>query len=162
MLPRPEPLDRSFSGKRWPRRRRALSSKPWKRVARQSRSGTAIFPISDAHYVEMAKIRSESQRARLAEVMWELSGLTTILSRPSIMRMELDRSLSDLVGPADGLLAPLPLFGFGSAWAFGRVGWRLRSDEEDLTDELGRGRTRALSLPHHHGRAADPGGAHRL
>ena len=99
-------------------------------------SGTAIFPISDAHYVEMAKIRSESQRARLADVMWELSGLTTILSRPSIMRMELDRSLSDLVGPADGLLAPLPLLGFGSAWAFGRVGWRLRSDEEDFTDEL--------------------------
>ena len=84
----------------------------------------------------MAKIRSESQRARLAEVMWELSGLTTILSRPSIMRMELDRSLSDLVGPADGLLDPLPLLGFGSAWAFGRVGWRLRSDEQDLTDEL--------------------------
>ncbi len=100
------------------------------------RSGAAVFPISDAHYVEMAKIRSESQRAHLAEVMWELSGLTTILSRPSIMRMELDRSLSDLVGPTDGLLAPLPLLGFGSAWAFGRVGWRLRSDEEDLTDEL--------------------------
>jgi hypothetical protein len=104
------------------------------RTAKQT--GTAIFPISDAHYVEMAKIRSESQRARLAEVMWELSDLTTILGKPSIMRMELDQSLSDLVCPANGSLAPLPLLGFGSAWAFGRVGWRARSGTEDVTDQL--------------------------
>lgn len=59
-------------------------------ACREARSnGTAVFPLSDAHYVEVSKIKSPQQRRDLASVMEELSDFTTLLARLDVMRIEL-------------------------------------------------------------------------
>ncbi len=97
--------------------------------------GRAIFPLADATYVEVSKIQDPRQRQDLAVVMEELSGFTCLLSKPTIMQLELDIALASLLEDATVLQA-LPLLGYGVFWAFGRVGLRIREGDQDVTDRF--------------------------
>jgi hypothetical protein len=104
-------------------------------ACRRARSeGVALFPLADAHYVETSKIKSPQQRQDLAAIMEELSGFVTLLSRPDVMRLELDAALARLLSSNETFLPALPLLGSGVFWAFGRVGLRIREGSEDITD----------------------------
>jgi hypothetical protein len=58
-------------------------------------SGRFSFPLSATHYMEMAPIADPRQRADIATVMEELSGLATIVSRTIIMRLQAYRRAAD-------------------------------------------------------------------
>jgi hypothetical protein len=102
------------------------------RAARNA--GAAVFPLSGALYMEVAKITDPAQRANLATVMEELSGFATLPSRAFVATLELDAVLSSRYGPA----AEAPVFnllGKGFAWAFGLSGsLRIASPDGDRTD----------------------------
>lgn len=106
----------------------------WEACQAARNDGAAIFPISDTHYVELSKIPNPRQRADVASVMEALSGFTTILAKPTIMRLELDVALAGLLGEDRVLLPGLPLLGSGIFWAFGRVGLRFHDGTTDTTD----------------------------
>lgn len=106
----------------------------WEVSLAANADGSVIFPLADCHYVELSKVRSPGQRSHVAGVMEQLSGFTAILSRPTIMRLELDVSLGNLFGEDHGLLPDLPLLGWGMAWAFGRRGLRFGDGTSDTTD----------------------------
>lgn len=100
------------------------------------RAGAALFPLSDAHYIEVSKIANSRQRKELAAVMEDLSGFTTLLSRPDVMRLEVDAALAALLKAPCLPLPALPLLGPGVFWAFGRRGLRIRDGDEDITDRF--------------------------
>ena len=100
------------------------------------RSNLALFPLSDAHYVEVTKIKSPQQRKDLAVVMEELSGFTTLLSKPDVMRLEVDVVVAALLESDQLVYPPFPLLGPGVFWAFGRRGLRIRDGEGDITDRV--------------------------
>jgi len=100
------------------------------------RTGVALFPLADAHYVETSKINDPRQRADLASIMEELSGFVTLLSRPDVMRLELDAALANLLPNKQTFLPALPLLGRGVFWAFGRVGLRIRDGGRDVTEQF--------------------------
>ena len=60
--------------------RKHLDILEWCRHARAR--GSLLFPPADSHYVEMATIKDPSQRQALANLREELSGFSTLLSRP--------------------------------------------------------------------------------
>jgi hypothetical protein len=66
--------------------------------------------------------------------MEELSGFTTMLSGPTIMRLEIDAALSRIAQRELGSDNARPLLGFGIAWIFGRVGLRIRNKESNADD----------------------------
>jgi hypothetical protein len=89
------------------------------KALRQARaSGRACFPLSWGHYLETTKRRDTDQRLRLATIMLELSGGTTIASPDVIFRHEievaLERCFPDRVVPG-----PFELLGRGAAHAAG-------------------------------------------
>lgn len=88
-------------------------------------AGRAVFPLSAAHYMETARIKDPAQRRDLAEVMEELSGFATLMSRPVVMRLEIQAVLDAQLGPTPDAHGPVPLVGHGFGSAFGRDG-RLR------------------------------------
>jgi hypothetical protein len=107
------------------------------RVARAA--GAAVFPLSAAHYMEMAKIKDPAQRRALAAAMEELSGFATLMSRPVVMRLEVQAVLDARLGAAPEPYGQVPLVGHGFGPAFGRDG-RLRvrdRDGGDVTELLG-------------------------
>ena len=55
--------------------------------------------------MEIEGIANPRQRRHIAEVMEELTHFRTLLSRASIMRLEVEAALDDLVGPP-----PRPLY----------------------------------------------------
>lgn len=110
------------------------TSLEWCRAARES--GSALFPLSSTHYVELYKNRNSRQRASVATLMEELSGFVTLLSKSCAARLELDAALSARFGPTASTLIPLPLLGDGIAWAFGRKGLRVLSSGKDMTEEF--------------------------
>jgi hypothetical protein len=83
--------------------------------------GTAIFPLSGTHYMEVSKNTNSNQRADLAAIMEELSGFTSLTSRSLVMRLELDHALTQLVGrPSSAPPREVSLLGWGSSYALGR------------------------------------------
>ena len=103
-------------------------------TCREARAnGGALFPLADAHYIEVSKIKSPEQRQDLAAVMEELSDFWALLDRPDVMRIELDVALASLLGDGLTLMPPLPLLGRGVFWAFGRVGLRIQDSDQDIT-----------------------------
>ena len=51
--------------------------------------GVALFPLAHAHYLEVSKIKNPKQQGDRAAIMEELSGFTTLLSKPDVMCSEL-------------------------------------------------------------------------
>lgn len=102
-------------------------------------AGTAIFPIAGAHYMELAGIGNPNKRRPIADLMEELSGFTTMLSRQAVMRMEVEALFIHRFGPSPEPSAPFPLLNFGAGPAFGKKGaLRVRDREtgRDITDDV--------------------------
>lgn len=66
--------------------------------ALRSAGGTVVIPLSAAHYMEVDGIRDAERRSNLARLMEELSGFVCIMPRSSVMRVELDAALAQLLG----------------------------------------------------------------
>ncbi|MDQ0598916.1 hypothetical protein QF037_003261 [Streptomyces canus] len=99
-------------------------------------SGQYLFPLSLTHYMEMAGIQDPRQRADVANVMEEVSGFTTLLSRTHIMRLEVEAALDRAFDTESPHLADIHLLGHGIGHAMGkRGGLTIRSASGDATDE---------------------------
>lgn len=102
-------------------------------------AGRAVFVLSGAHYMELTKIADPAKRRRIAEVMEELSGFTTLLSRQVVVRLEIDALLDDRLGPAPEPKPSFNLLGYGVGHTFGkRSEFTIRnkhdgSDASDIT-----------------------------
>lgn len=81
-------------------------------------TGVAWFVLSASIYAEMLKIRDPAQRRDLAEVMEELTGFATLISRVAVMECELSTML-DPVAQLPSPLSKVPLVGRGVRHAFG-------------------------------------------
>lgn len=110
-------------------------------------AGAAVFPLSAAHYMEVARIKDPAQRRDVAAVMEELSGFATLPSRPTVMRLEVDAAVASMWERAADPYAPVPLVGHGFGRAFGRDGTlRVRDrDGADVTGLLGERERQALA-----------------
>jgi len=80
-----------------------------------------LFPISSVSYIEVSKIKDPRQRARLAEVMEELSGFRTVASHSLIVTMKLDAAISGRLGVPSRARQDLAYLGSGVGYAFGQV-----------------------------------------
>jgi hypothetical protein len=100
-------------------------------------AGTAMFPLSGTHYMELAGIGSFRHRSDIAGVMEELSDFSTILSRAVLTKCEVEAALTARFGSRPDLYSPLTLLNFGVGPAFGMVGGlRLRNRAgRDVTEE---------------------------
>jgi hypothetical protein len=100
-------------------------------------AGTAMFPLSGTHYMELAGIGSFRHRSDIAGVMEELSDFSTILSRAVLTKCEVEAALTARFGSRPDLYSPLTLLNFGVGPAFGMVGglrFRNRAGR-DVTEE---------------------------
>lgn len=61
-----------------------------------AQDGSAVFPLSQGHYMETWKNGNEKRRRRLAEFMVKLSNLITMASIQSVVRNELEVAFSRL------------------------------------------------------------------
>ena len=86
------------------------------RTARST--GKALFVLSGTIYAETQKIKDPMQRRRLAEVMEELTGFGTLVSRVVAMELEFSAIL-DPVAKLPNPLSSVPLVGRGIRHAFG-------------------------------------------
>jgi hypothetical protein len=100
--------------------------------------GAAVFPISDAIYMEVSKIGSHRQRKDLREVIERVSSYRVITSRVVIAQHEVEALLDDLVGPSSDPINTMDYLDWGVARAFGKVGgFRMIGDDgEDITAEV--------------------------
>ncbi|MCA1708621.1 MAG: hypothetical protein LC808_37205 [Actinobacteria bacterium] len=98
----------------------------------------AIFPLSAAHYMEMAGIRDPAQRRDVAGVMAELSDFQAMVNRTVVARLELDTVLTHYVSPPRTPLSDVELLGIGSGPAFGMVGGLRIVDARgnDITEQI--------------------------
>ncbi|MFF5361136.1 hypothetical protein ACFY4I_17365 [Streptomyces scabiei] len=86
--------------------------------------------------MEMVGIQDPRQRADIADVMEEVSGFTTLLSRTHIMRLEVEAALDRALDTDSPHLADIELLGHGIGHAMGmRGGLSIRSASGDVTDE---------------------------
>lgn len=99
--------------------------------------GAAVFVLSAAIYAEMLKIKDPAQRLDLAQVMAELTGFATLISRVAVMECELSAVL-DQVAKLPSPLSKVPLVGRGQRHAFGLSSGIAIVDESgrDATGEL--------------------------
>jgi hypothetical protein len=107
-------------------------------VLRAVEGGVAVFPISDAIYMEVSKIGQHRQRGDLREVIGLVSQYSVITSRVIIANHEVEALLDELVGPSSRPINELDYLDWGVARAFGMVGgFRIRDSqtEEDVTEE---------------------------
>jgi hypothetical protein len=100
-------------------------------------AGSAIFPLSGTHYMELAGIGSYRHRSDIAAVMEELSDFSTLLSRVVLMKLEIEAALTEWFGTHPAPHTPLKLLNFGVGPAFGMVGGvRIRNRAgRDVTKE---------------------------
>ena len=99
---------------------------------------SAVFPLSDTHYVEMSGITDPRLRRDVAAVMEELSGFRVPLGRGSVMRLEIESALDAAAAPSSDEPILLSLLGCSVGWAFGMPGG-LRvpdADGNDITEEV--------------------------
>lgn len=105
--------------------------------ARRARTAdTALFPLSQTHYLEMSGIADPKQRRAVAAVMGELSDIHVLLGRTTIMRLEMEAALDRMQGrpTPEGTV---PLLGRTGLWAYGREGGlRMSVGGVDLTDQI--------------------------
>lgn len=100
-------------------------------------TGTAMFPLSGTHYMELAGIGSFRQRSDIASIMEELSDFSTILSRAVLIKCEVEAALTVRFGSRPDPHSPLTLLNFGVGPAFGMVGGlRIKNRAgRDVTEE---------------------------
>lgn len=82
-------------------------------------TGAATFVLGGGHYSELLKIESRRQRHDVGVVMEELSRFKTLLSRASVMKLELSAALDHLLG-VQSQDAERSLVGHGVMHAFGQ------------------------------------------
>lgn len=100
--------------------------------------GVAVFPISDAIYMEVSKIGQHRQRRDLRDVIELVSQYRVITSRVIIANHEVEALLDELVGPSSRPINEMDYLDWGVARAFGMVGgFRIKDSEadEDVTEE---------------------------
>ncbi len=104
-------------------------------AAREQRR--AVFPISDAIYIEVGKIGQHRQRRHLRETIEALSGYVIATARPVIATHEIEAMLDQAVGPSRNPINKMDYLDWGVARAFGKVGgFRVRGpDGTDVTEE---------------------------
>jgi hypothetical protein len=107
-------------------------------VARAMRAdGSIVFPLSAQHYAEMSLIRDPRRRADVAAVMKELSDFSTLLSRVSVMQLEIEAAIDAAIGTTTQHLEPVPLLGRGIGHAFGRRGGlRLKTTDGSSIEDI--------------------------
>ena len=105
---------------------------------RAREEGRALFPIADAIYIEIAKIRQHRQRRDIRLAIEALSGYFVVTSRPTIANHEIEAVLDHVVGPSPDPINTMDYLDWGVARAFGRVGgFRVRHETRgDITDEV--------------------------
>jgi hypothetical protein len=106
-------------------------------LRRARASGKFIFVLSGTHHMEIEGIKSPRQRRDITDVMEELTGFRTLLSRAVLIRLEIEAALDELTAPrSDPIYPPLTLIGNGVFHAFGlRGGLRIRNAQgEDVTE----------------------------
>lgn len=109
-----------------------------KALRRAQASGKFMFVLSGTHHMEMEGIKSPRQRRDITDVMEELTGFQTLLSRAVLIRLEIEAALDELIKPRpEQIYSPLTLIGDGVFHAFGRRGGlRIWSAEgEDVTEK---------------------------
>jgi hypothetical protein len=100
--------------------------------------GAATFALAGAHYFEVLKIESARRRRDVAEVMEDLTQFKTLLSRPTVMKLELSAAL-DFVLHLEPRDPEIDLLGRGVLHAFGQSGSfriRERASGADVTSEF--------------------------
>jgi hypothetical protein len=101
-------------------------------------SNTISVVLAGAHYMELAGISNARQRSDLASLMEALTDFRTLLSRVSVLNLEVDAALEARIGPRPDPYPAVNLVGKGVFHAFGlRGGLRVRNDAgNDVTDEV--------------------------
>jgi len=95
-----------------------------------------MFVLSATIYAEMQKIKDPMQRLRLAEVMEELTGFDTLVSRVVVMELEFS-ALLDPVAKLPNPLSRVNLIGRGVRHAFGlRSGFTIIGPSGDETESF--------------------------
>jgi hypothetical protein len=97
-----------------------------------------LFPIPDAIYTEVSKIRQYRQRRDIREAIETLSRFVVVTSRPVIATHEVEVLLDEVVGPSPLPINTMNYLDWGVARAFGMVGgFRVRDhNHADITDEV--------------------------
>jgi hypothetical protein len=104
------------------------------RVARSA--GTSEFVLSGTHYFELSKIRDPAQRRALADIMEELTGFATLVSRVVVMELELAAML-DRFTESPSPFPAIALIGRGVRHAFGlQSGLKIVGPSGDETDRV--------------------------
>jgi len=85
-------------------------------------SNDAVFPISDAIYMEVGQIVQHRQRRDLREVIELLSGFRVITSRVIIATHEVEAVLDAAIGPNPRPINTMAYLDWGVARAFGMAG----------------------------------------
>ena len=81
-------------------------------------ASSALFVLSSTHYFEVSKIKDPEQRRALADIMEELTGFATLVSRDVVMGLELAAML-DRFAKEPSSLPNVSLIGRGVGHAFG-------------------------------------------
>lgn len=100
--------------------------------------GAAVFPISDAIYMEVSKIGQHRQRQALAEVIERVSRYVVVTSRVVIAVHEIEGLLDRLVGRSPDEINRMDYLDWGVARAFGMVGGfqiLTKDTNEDVTEQ---------------------------
>lgn len=90
-------------------------------ACRAAADAGVVFPLSSVTYSEVSKIKDPQQRARLAEVMEELSGFRTIACHSLIVTMELDAAVSTQLGVPSQAPQDHAYLGSGVGYTLGQV-----------------------------------------
>ena len=100
------------------------------------RASSTLFVLSFTHYFEVHKIKDPEQRRALADVMEELTGFATLVSRSVVMELELATALDGFARRAP----PLPgvaLVGRGVRHCLGlQSGFKIVGPSGDETDRV--------------------------
>lgn len=101
-------------------------------------SGDYVFPLSSAHFMELAPVKNARHRADVAAVMEELSEFLVLTSRGVIQEMELDAALDVFDRPIELPYPAVPLLGRGILRACGRIGGLVIRDGDgaDVTEQV--------------------------
>ena len=99
---------------------------------------SALFPISDCTFKEIAKNHNFRQRRDLRVAIESLSQYFVVTSREVIATHEVEAVLDEIVGPAPEPVSTVHYLGWGVCRAFGLVGsFNIMSDTgEDVTAEF--------------------------
>ncbi|MFF6976234.1 hypothetical protein ACFZAV_00525 [Streptomyces sp. NPDC008343] len=94
-----------------------------------------LFPLSLTHYMELSGIQDPRQRGDVADVMEEVSGFTTLLTRSHIMRLEIEAALDQVFNTASPHIADIDLLGWGISHAMGQRGLQIGLAPGGTSDE---------------------------